>query len=104
MATYSNYPQSARRAARRALRHKEKNGSGCGTGVGWNRANQIASGEGLSLATVKRTYAFLSRAEVYNQGKFTNEKGKEICGSVMYAAWGGSSMKRWCKGIINREE
>lgn len=104
MATYSNYPQSARRAARRALRHKENNGSSCGTSVGWNRCRQLASGEALSLNTIKRTFAFLSRAEVYNQGRFTDENGNEICGSIMYAAWGGSSMKSWCKGIINREE
>lgn len=104
MATYSNYPQSARKAARRALRFKEKNGSSCGTPVGWNRANQIASGEALSLATVKRTFSFLSRASVYNQGKFTDADGKQICGSIMYAAWGGSSMRSWCKGVINRAE
>ena len=104
MATYSNYPKAARAAARRALRFKEKNGSSCGTPVGWNRANQIASGEALSLSTVKRTYSFLSRASVYNQGKFTDGDGKQICGSIMYAAWGGSSMRSWCKGVINRAE
>lgn len=104
MATYSNYPQAARKAARRALQFKEKNGSSCGTPVGWNRANQIASGEALSLATVKRTFSFLSRAAVYNQGKFTDADGKQICGSIMYAAWGGSSMRSWCKGVINRAE
>lgn len=104
MATYSNYPQAARKAARRALRFKEKNGSSCGTPVGWQRANQIASGEGLSLSTVKRTYSFLSRASVYNQGRFTDAKGKQICGSIMYAAWGGSSMRSWCKGVINKAE
>ncbi len=104
MATYSNYPEAAKSAARRALRFKEKNGSSCGTPVGWNRASDIAAGRGLSLATVKRTFSFLSRAGVYNQGKFTDEKGKEICGSIMFAAWGGSSMKSWCKGIINKAE
>lgn len=104
MATYSNYPESARKAARRALRFKEKNGSSCGTSVGWTRASQLSSGEALSLATVKRTFSFLSRAEVYNQGKFTDSDGKEICGSIMYAAWGGSSMRSWCKGVINAAE
>lgn len=104
MATYSNYPESARKAARRALRFKEKNGSSCGTSVGWTRASQLSSGEALSLATVKRTFSFLSRAEVYNQGKFTDEDGKEICGSIMYAAWGGTSMRSWCKGVINKAE
>jgi len=104
MATYSNYPQAARKAARRALQFKEKNGSSCGTPVGWQRANQLSSGEALSLSTVKRTFSFLSRAAVYNQGKFTDADGKQICGSIMYAAWGGSSMRSWCKGVINRAE
>lgn len=102
--TYGGYPDSAKAAARRALRHREKNGSKCGTAVGWERANQISSGEKLSLSTIKRTFSFLSRAETYNQGKFTDENGKEICGSVMYAAWGGTSMRSWCSGIINKAE
>ena len=102
--TYSNYPQAARKAARRALKHKERNGSSCGTAVGWTRANTIASGTGMTLSTVKRTFSFLSRAAVYNQGKFTDEKGKDICGSIMYAAWGGSSMRSWCSGVIKKAE
>jgi hypothetical protein len=102
--SYGGYPDSAKAAARRALRHREKNGSKCGTPVGWERANQIASGEKLSLKTIKRTFSFLSRAETYNQTKFTNDKGKEICGSVMYAAWGGTSMRSWCSGVINKAE
>lgn len=102
--TYSNYPQAARKAARRALKHKERNGTSCGTAVGWTRANTIASGQGMTLSTVKRTFSFLSRAAVYNQGKFTDEKGKDICGSIMYAAWGGSSMRSWCSGVIKKAE
>jgi hypothetical protein len=102
--TYGGYPDTAKAAARRALRHRDKNGSKCGTAVGWQRANQISSGEKLSLSTIKRTFSFLSRAETYNQGKFTDDDGKEICGSVMYAAWGGTSMRSWCSGIINKAE
>ena len=102
--TYGGYPDSAKSAARRALRHREKNGSKCGTPVGWERANQISSGEKLSLKTIKRTFSFLSRAETYNQTKFTDKDGKEICGSVMYAAWGGTSMRSWCSGVINKSE
>ena len=102
--TYGGYPDTAKAAARRALRHREKNGSKCGTAVGWERANQISSGEKLSLKTIKRTFSFLSRAETYNQGKFQDEDGKEICGSVMYAAWGGTSMRSWCSGVINKAE
>lgn len=49
MPTYNDYPQSAVRAAKKALKHKEENGSSCGTRVGWFRANQIANKEGLDL-------------------------------------------------------
>ncbi len=102
--TYGGYPDSAKAAARKALRHREEKGSNCGTPVGWTRASQIASGEKLSMETIKRTFSFLSRAAEYNQGKFYDEDGKEICGSVMYAAWGGTSMRSWCSGVINKSE
>lgn len=95
--TYADYPDTAKNNARRALDHKEKNGSDCGTLVGWQRANQIANGEGLSEETVQRTYSFLSRAETYDQGKYFDEDGSEICGSVMYDAWGGSAMRVWAE-------
>jgi len=95
--TYADYPDAAKNNARRALDHKEKNGSDCGTLIGWQRANQIANGEGLSEETVQRTYSFLSRAETYDQGKYFDEDGSEICGSVMYDAWGGSAMRVWAE-------
>ena len=102
--SFSDYPQSATNAAKRALKFKEENGTSCGTPVGWQRANQLASREALSLSTVKRTFSFLSRAEVYDQGRFTDDDGKEICGSIMYAAWGGKAMRGWCNKIIREEE
>ena len=101
--TYADYPDTAKNNARRALDHK-KNGSNCGTRVGWLRANQIASGEGLSEDTVQRTYSFLSRAETYDQGKYFDEDGNEICGSIMYDAWGGSAMKTWAEAKFKKIE
>ena len=102
--TYADYPDAAKNNARRALDHKEKNGSDCGTLVGWQRANQIANGEGLSEETVQRTYSFLSRAETYDQGKYFDEDGSEICGSVMYDAWGGDAGYTWSRAIVEREK
>jgi len=101
--TYADYPDTAKNNARRALDHK-KNGSNCGTRIGWLRANQIANGEGLSEDTVQRTYSFLSRAEVYDQGKYFDEDGKEICGSIMFDAWGGSAMKDWAEAKFKKIE
>ncbi len=102
--TFKDYPKSATNAAKRALKHKEDNGSNCGTSVGWTRANQLAKRQALSMQTVKRTFSFLSRAKTYDQGRFFDEDGKEICGSIMYAAWGGDGMRRWCEKTINKTE
>jgi len=101
--TFADYPDTAKNNARRALDHK-KNGSNCGTRVGWLRANQIANGEGLSEDTVQRTYSFLSRAETYDQGKYFDEDGNEICGSIMYDAWGGSAMRDWAEAKFKKIE
>ena len=101
---WSDYPEGAKNNAKRALKHREENGTDCGTAVGWTRANQLASGEAISDETLVRTYSFLSRAKVYDQGKFFDEDGKEICGSIMYAAWGGDPMLNWAKRTIEKME
>ena len=102
--TYADYPDTAKNNAKKALQHKKDNGSSCGTRVGWLRANQIANGEGLSEDTVQRTYSFLSRAEVYDQGKYFDEVGAEVCGSIMYDAWGGSAMRDWAEAKFKKIE
>jgi HK97 family phage prohead protease len=99
---YSNYPQSATNAAKKALKHKEDNGSKCGTSVGWSRAKQLSSRQELSDDEVIRTYSFLSRAKVYDQGKYFDENDNEICGSIMYDAWGGSTMLPWAERTANK--
>ena len=99
---YSNYPQSATNAAKKALQHKEDNGSQCGTSVGWTRARQLSSRQELSDDEVIRTYSFLSRAKVYDQGKYFDEDDNEICGSIMYDAWGGSTMLPWAERTANK--
>jgi hypothetical protein len=99
---YKTYPQSASNAAKKALKHKEDNGSKCGTSVGWNRARQLANRAALSEDEVIRTYSFLSRAKVYDQGKYFDENENEICGSIMYDAWGGSTMLPWAEKTANK--
>ena len=99
---WSDYPEGAKNNAKKALKHRENNGTDCGTPVGWQRANQLSSGEAISDDVLVRTYSFLSRAKVYDQGKFFDEDGKEICGSIMYAAWGGDPMLNWAKRTIEK--
>jgi len=64
--SYKDYPQGATNNAKRMLEWREKYGRDVvkgGTRVGWERANQLASREALSLETVKRVHSFLSRHE-----------------------------------------
>ena len=99
---WSDYPKGASDNAARALKHREENGSDCGTPVGWQRANQLSNREAISDDVLVRTFSFLSRAKVYDQGKFFDDDGKEICGSIMYAAWGGTPMLNWAKRTIEK--
>lgn len=99
---WSDYPEGAKNNAKKALKHREEHGTDCGTPVGWQRANQLSSGEAISDDVLVRTFSFLSRAKVYDQGKFFDEDGKEICGSIMYAAWGGTPMLNWAKRTIEK--
>ena len=99
---WSNYPEGAKNNAKKALKHREEHGTDCGTPVGWQRANQLAGGEAISDDVLVRTYSFLSRAKVYDQGNFFDEDGKEICGSIMFAAWGGDPMLNWAKRTIEK--
>jgi len=101
---WNNYPKAARDNASKALKHREENGTDCGTPVGWQRANTLSKGDPISDDVLVRTYSFLSRAKVYDQGDFFDEDGKEICGSIMYAAWGGDEMLRWAKRTIEQME
>ena len=64
----------------------------------------MAKRETISDETLVRTYSFLSRAKTYDQGDFTDADGKEICGSIMYAAWGGDEMLNWAKRTIEQME
>ena len=101
---WSDYPQAATDHAKKALKHREEHDSDCGTSVGWRTASILANREPVSHDRLPRIYSFLSRAKVYDQGRFFDEDGKEICGSVMYAAWGGDEMLRWAKRTIETME
>ena len=101
---WNNYPKAASDNAAKALKHREENGTDCGTIVGWNTARILANREIVSHNRLPRIYSFLSRAKVYDQGDFFDEDGKEICGSIMFAAWGGDEMLRWAKRTIEQME
>jgi hypothetical protein len=88
--TYSDYPQAAKNNAKRALKWAEENGWGsCGTAVGKQRANQLASGEALTASTIARMASF----KRHQQNK--DVPYSEGCGGLMWDAWGGSAGINW---------
>jgi len=93
--TYADYPSQAKENARKGLELNEAVGNKCATSVGKTRANQISKGEGLSLDTLKRTYSYLSRAEVYYDANDT-----ESCGTISYLLWGGKAMASYCESKL----
>ena len=97
---YNEYPQAASDNAQRALDFKAERDIDCGTAVGWARANQLANREEISDEIVVRTFSFLVRAKVYDTGEFVDADGNVVCGSVMYAAWGGDPMMEWCEDVM----
>ena len=101
---WTDYPQAATDNAKRALDLREEEGTDCGTPVGWESARIIANREAVSEDRLPRIYSFLSRAKTYDQGSFKDEDGKQICGSIMYAAWGGDEMHRWAERTLENME
>ena len=100
---YSDYPQGATNNAKRMLEWREKYGRDIvqgGTRVGWERANQLASREPLSLDTIKRINSFLARHEenAVISDEFKDEPWKDK-GYVAYNLWGGKAMVAWAKRI-----
>jgi len=101
---WTDYPQAATDNAKRALNIREEEGTDCGTPVGWESARIIANKEAITEQRLPRVYSFLSRAKTYDQGSFKDEDGKQICGSIMYAAWGGDEMLTWAKNTYEEME
>jgi hypothetical protein len=87
--SYNDYPQVVKDNAQRAINTNEELGNKCATQVGKVRAQQLVSGENLSLETIKRTYSYLSRAKEYDNNDW------ESCGTISYNLWGGDEMLSW---------
>lgn len=87
--SYTDYPQGATDAAKRAIAWAEEHGwGGCGTAVGKARAHQLANREPISRDTIARMSGF-SRHRA-NQSPYG-----EGCGKLMWDAWGGTAGIEW---------
>jgi len=100
-------PKAVRSAARRALDWIGEGKAGSGfTGVGRARANQLASGEQVTMATLKRMKSFFSRHEVDKDavGFSQGEKGFPSAGRVAWDAWGGDAGFAWAESLVAENE
>ena len=100
-------PKGVREAARRAVDWINEGKAGGGfTSVGRRRASQLASGESLSIETLKRMKSFFSRHEVDKEalGFTQGEKGFPSPGRVAWDAWGGDAGFSWAKEKVAQFE
>ena len=100
--SYTDYPQSATNAAKKALEWADKNGWGeCGTPVGKVRANQLANREPISRDTIARMASF-KRHQQHKDVPYS-----EGCGGLAWDAWGSTAGVEWAinklKEIDGRE-
>jgi hypothetical protein len=95
--SYTDYPQSATNAAKRALEWRDAHpDQDCGTRVGWARANQLADRRPISEDTIARMASFarhLQHEDVpYSEG----------CGGLMVDAWGGRAGIEWAQSKLEQ--
>ena len=95
MESYSDYGQEIKNNAKRGIELNEKNGNKCATSTGKVRAQQLAQGRPISLATIKRMYSYLSRAE-----EFYDPNDTKACGTISYLLWGGKSALSWSRNKL----
>lgn len=100
-------PKAAQEAAQKVLDWREEHGDEVKgmTDVGWRRARQIASGDPLSLETIKKISQF-SRHEKNSTiaEEFKGEPWKDR-GYVAWLGWGGdTAIKTWSKQIVDKSE
>ena len=94
--SYTDYPESATNAARRALEWRDSHPEQeCGTRVGWARANQLANRQPISEETIARMASFarhLQHEDIpYSEG----------CGGLMVDAWGGRAGIEWAQNKLD---
>jgi hypothetical protein len=88
--SYTDYPESATKNAKRALKWVDQHGWGsCGEATGKARANQLANREPISRDTIARMASF----KRHQQNK--DVPYSEGCGGLMWDCWGGTSGIEW---------
>jgi hypothetical protein len=96
-------PEGAQKAAQAALAARAAAApSNRGmTAVGLARARQLANGQRVSLATIRRMVAYFDRHEVDNAGSTWDAKGK---GWQAWHGWGGDAGRAWAESVLKKHE
>ena len=102
-ASYDDYPELIRKNAQKALDYIERTGNpnNCMTQVGKVRAQQLAQGKPISIETVKRMKAYISRHQKDLQASKSYDDG---CGLLAMDAWGGVEALPWVERTISQYE
>lgn len=101
--SFDDYPELIRKNAKAALDYIEKTGNpkGCMTQVGKVRAQQLAQGKPISIDTVKRMKAYITRHKKDLQASKSYDDG---CGKLAMDAWGGVEALPWIESTIKKYE
>ena len=95
--SYTDYPKQATENAKIALRYAASFGWGsCGTPVGKQRANQLASKKPITRDTIARIAAF----ERHRQN--SKKPLGDGCGRLMWLAWGGDARIKWAQRTLQQ--
>jgi hypothetical protein len=102
-ASYDDYPELIRKNAQKALDYIERTGNpnNCMTQVGKVRAQQLAQGKPISIETVKRMKAYITRHQKDLQASKSYDDG---CGLLAMDAWGGVEALPWVERTISQYE
>lgn len=98
-------PKGVQDAAKRAQGWVADGYAGDGfTDVGRARMAQLAGGRAISLAVVKKMYAYFARHGVNRASSWDLEDGKPTAWRVAWDAWGGDAGRNWVEGLYDRYE
>jgi hypothetical protein len=102
-ASVDDYPELIRKNAQKVLDYIDKTGNpkGCLTQVGKVRAQQLAQGKPVSIETVKRMKAYISR---HKKDLEVSKSYDDGCGLLAMDAWGGIEALPWVEKTISKYE
>ena len=101
--SYTDYPELIRKNAQSVLDYIERTGNpnNCMTQVGKVRVQQLAQGKPISIETVKRMKAYITRHQKDLQSSKSYDDG---CGKLAMDAWGGVEALSWVESTIKKYE